>query len=45
VTRGSKNKDSILMVVIAGDAPTSEFTVESMREIDQAGRMPRRHRA
>ena len=44
VTKGSKNKDSILMVVIAGDAPTSEFTVESMQEIDQAGRMPRRHR-
>jgi mannose-6-phosphate isomerase-like protein (cupin superfamily) len=45
VTKGPKNKDSILMVVIAGDAPTSEFTVESMREIEHAGRMPRRHRA
>jgi hypothetical protein len=32
------------MVVIAGDAPTSEFTGESMQEIEQAGRMPRRHR-
>jgi mannose-6-phosphate isomerase-like protein (cupin superfamily) len=45
VTKGPKNKDSILMVVIASDAPTSEFTVESMREIEHAGRMPRRHRA
>jgi hypothetical protein len=45
VTKGPKNKDSILMVVIAGDAPSSEFTVESMRDIDQAGRMPKRHRA
>jgi hypothetical protein len=32
------------MVVIAGDTPSSEFTVESMREIEQAGAMPRRHR-
>jgi len=43
VTKGPKNRDSILMVVIAGDAPTSEFTLESMKEIERAGRMPRRH--
>jgi len=45
VTRGPKNKDSILMVVIAGDTPSSEFTVESMSEIERAGVMPERHRA
>ena len=45
VTKGPKNKDSILMVVIAGDTPSSEFTTESMREIEQAGAMPSRHRA
>jgi len=44
VTKGSRTEDSILMVVIAGDAPASEFTMESMREIEHAGRMPRRHR-
>ena len=44
VTKGSKNKDSILMVVIAGDTPSSEFTVDSMKEIERAGVMPRRHR-
>ena len=44
VTKGSRHKDSILMVVIAGDSPSSEFTVESMQDIEQAGRMPRRHR-
>jgi len=45
VTKGPKNKDSILMVVIAGDTPSSEFTVESMSEIERAGVMPERHRA
>ncbi len=45
VTRGPKNKDSILMVVIAGDTPSSEFTVDSMKKIERAGVMPRRHRA
>ncbi len=45
VTRDSKSRDSILMVVIAGNAPTSEFTVESMQAIERAGRMPQRHRA
>jgi quercetin dioxygenase-like cupin family protein len=45
VTKGPKSRDSILMVVIAGDTPSSEFTTESMREIERAGVMPRRHRA
>jgi len=45
VTKGPRNKDSILMVVIAGNTPSSEFTVESMRQIEEAGVMPRRHRA
>jgi len=44
VTKGPKNKESILMVVIAGDTPSSEFTVESMKEIERAGLMPSRHR-
>lgn len=44
VTRGPKNRDSILMVVIAGDTPSSEFTTESMSEIERVGVMPRRHR-
>jgi len=39
VTRGPKTRDSILMVVIAGDTPSSEFTTESMREIERAGAM------
>jgi hypothetical protein len=33
------------MVVIAGNTPSSEFTVESMRQIEAAGVMPQRHRA
>jgi quercetin dioxygenase-like cupin family protein len=45
VTRGPKNKDSILMVVIAGNAPSSEFTVDSMNRIERAGVMPKAHRA
>jgi len=45
VTKGPKDKDAILMVVIAGDSPSSEFTVESMRTIERAGAMPARHRA
>jgi mannose-6-phosphate isomerase-like protein (cupin superfamily) len=44
VSRGPKNRDSILMVVIAGNTPSSEFTAESMIEIEAAGVMPRRHR-
>lgn len=45
VTRGPRNRDSILMVVIAGDAPSSEFTVDSMKRIERAGVMPKEHRA
>jgi mannose-6-phosphate isomerase-like protein (cupin superfamily) len=33
VTKGSKNRESILMFVIGGDAPRAEFTSESMRKI------------
>ncbi len=40
VTRGPKNKPSILMFVIGGDAPSAEFTSESMRRIEAAGAMP-----
>ena len=36
VTRGPKNKHSILMFVIGGDAPSAEFTAQSMREIEAA---------
>jgi mannose-6-phosphate isomerase-like protein (cupin superfamily) len=45
VTKGPKRKASILMVVIAGNSPSSEFTVESMSKIERAGVMPERHRA
>jgi mannose-6-phosphate isomerase-like protein (cupin superfamily) len=44
VSKGPKNRDSILMVVIAGNTPSSEFTAESMNRIEAAGVMPRRHR-
>ena len=44
VTRGPKNKYSTLMFVIGGNAPSSEFTNKSMREIEAAGAMPRRAR-
>ena len=40
VTRGPKNRYSTLMFVIGGDAPSSEFTSRSMREIEAAGAMP-----
>ena len=40
VTRGPKNKTSILMFVIGGNAPSSEFTAESMRAIAAAGALP-----
>jgi mannose-6-phosphate isomerase-like protein (cupin superfamily) len=45
VSKGPKNRDSILMVVIAGDSPSSEFTAESMSAIEKAGVMQKRHRA
>ena len=44
VSKGPKNADSILMVVIAGDTPSSEFTTESMEQIEKTGVMPRRHK-
>ena len=37
VTKGSKDKPSILMFVIGGDAPSAEFTVDSMRRVEAAG--------
>jgi mannose-6-phosphate isomerase-like protein (cupin superfamily) len=42
VTRGPKNRHSILMFVIGGDAPSAEFTGESMRELEEAGVWPPR---
>ena len=42
VTRGPKNKYSTLMFVIGGNAPSSEFTTKSMREIEGAGALPGR---
>ena len=39
--KGPKNKPSILMFVIGGNAPSAEFTSESMRRIEAAGAMPR----
>jgi mannose-6-phosphate isomerase-like protein (cupin superfamily) len=40
VTKGSKKKHSILMFVIGGDAPSAEFTSESMAELERAGVWP-----
>src|SRR5262249_30574243 len=40
VTRGPKNKSSILMFVIGGNAPSSEFTADSMLRIEVAGALP-----
>ena len=40
VTGGAKNKYSILMFVIGGDAPSAEFTSESMDELERAGVWP-----
>ncbi len=44
VTRGPKNTPSILMFVIGGDAPSAEFTRESMRELEKAGVLPGQRR-
>jgi hypothetical protein len=44
VTKGPKNRPSILMFVIGGDAPTAEFTRESMREIEAAGALPQQQK-
>jgi hypothetical protein len=40
VTRGPKNKHSILMFVIGGDEPKAEFTAESMDELERTGVWP-----
>jgi mannose-6-phosphate isomerase-like protein (cupin superfamily) len=37
VTKGPKNKESILMFVIGGNSPRAEFTTEAMRELAEAG--------
>ncbi|MBL8385258.1 MAG: cupin domain-containing protein [Burkholderiales bacterium] len=37
VTKGPKNRESVLMFVIGGDAPRAEFTSESMAAIAKAG--------
>ena len=37
VTKGPADEYSILMFVIAGDAPSAEFTTEAMDELEQAG--------
>lgn len=42
VTRGPKNKPSILMFVIGGNAPSAEFTRESMGELERKGVWPPR---
>ncbi len=40
VTEGNRDEESILMFVIAGDAPRAEFTDEAMRQLAQAGVWP-----
>jgi hypothetical protein len=40
VTRGPKRKQSVLMFIIGGNAPSSEFTSDSMRRIEAAGVLP-----
>ena len=40
VTRGPKNKYSVLMFVIGGNAPSAEFTSESMGELERQGVWP-----
>ena len=42
VSRGPKNRYSILMFVIGGDAPSAEFTRESMDALEKKGVWPRR---
>jgi mannose-6-phosphate isomerase-like protein (cupin superfamily) len=42
VTRGPKNKPSTLMFVIGGNAPSAEFTRESMDELERKGVWPPR---
>jgi len=40
VTKGPKNKPSILMFVIGGNEPRAEFTSESMAELERVGVWP-----
>jgi len=40
VTEGDRDRESILMFVIGGDAPRAEFTDEAMRELEEAGVWP-----
>ena len=44
VTRGPKNKHAILMFVIGGNAPSAEFTAESMEALEKKGIWPPRKR-
>jgi hypothetical protein len=44
VTKGPKNKPSVLMFVIGGDAPSAEFTSEAMDELERAGVWPEKRR-
>lgn len=40
VSKGPKNKESVLMFVIGGNSPRAEFTTEAMRELVAAGVWP-----
>ena len=40
VTRGPRARQSILMFIIGGNAPSSEFTHESMQRLERAGVWP-----
>jgi mannose-6-phosphate isomerase-like protein (cupin superfamily) len=40
VTKGAKNRYSVLMFVIGGDAPSAEFTSESMDALEKKGVWP-----
>lgn len=42
ITEGDPNQDSILMFVIGGDGPRAEFTVESMKELEDTGVWPKK---
>ena len=44
VSKGPKNRYSTLMFVIAGDAPSAEFTREAMAELAAAGLLARNPR-
>jgi quercetin dioxygenase-like cupin family protein len=43
VTKGPADEYSILMFVIAGDAPGAEFTAEAMQELEAAGLLDNKH--